>query len=194
MIGNDIIDLQVAEKESNWQRKGFLEKQFTPKEQIVIHASENPFKTVWRLWSMKESVYKIVVQQQHKRFFAPQKLECKMLSETDGEVQFENQYFPTKTIRTDTYIYTTTGQSDLSWLGMAASNNRITEIIAQKLHIDEVEIMKNEVGVPSVYHKNEQISQSFSKTHHGAYQAFEINLVRASLKVKPLLENKIKNE
>ena len=25
MIGNDIVDLQCARKESNWQRKGFLE-------------------------------------------------------------------------------------------------------------------------------------------------------------------------
>ena len=36
MIGNDIIDLSLAETESNWQRKGFLEKQFTAKEQAII--------------------------------------------------------------------------------------------------------------------------------------------------------------
>ena len=31
-IGNDIIDLKLAKTQSNWQRKGFLEKQFTQKE------------------------------------------------------------------------------------------------------------------------------------------------------------------
>ena len=29
MIGNDVIDLQQSRQESNWQRKGFLEKLFT---------------------------------------------------------------------------------------------------------------------------------------------------------------------
>ena len=35
-IGNDIVDLNLAKTESNWQRKGFLEKQFTQKEQEEI--------------------------------------------------------------------------------------------------------------------------------------------------------------
>ena len=29
MIGNDIIDLKLAKKESNYRRAGFLEKQFS---------------------------------------------------------------------------------------------------------------------------------------------------------------------
>jgi len=55
LIGNDIVDLQCARKESNWQRKGFLEKQFTDLEQEIIFRVENSFETVWRLWSMKEA-------------------------------------------------------------------------------------------------------------------------------------------
>ena len=39
MIGNDIIDLALAKKENNWQRKGFLDKLFTPKEQLQF---QNP--------------------------------------------------------------------------------------------------------------------------------------------------------
>ena len=34
MIGNDIVDLNLAKTQSNWQRKGFLERQFTKKEQF----------------------------------------------------------------------------------------------------------------------------------------------------------------
>ena len=55
MIGNDIIDLSLAKIESNWQRKGFLEKQFTAKEQQLILEAPNSFVMVWRLWSMKEA-------------------------------------------------------------------------------------------------------------------------------------------
>ena len=36
MIGNDIVDLKLAKNQSNWQRKGFLEKQFTEEEQKTI--------------------------------------------------------------------------------------------------------------------------------------------------------------
>ena len=44
MIGNDIVDLQLAKKQSNWQRKGFLDKQFTVSEQEEIARSKNPFQ------------------------------------------------------------------------------------------------------------------------------------------------------
>ena len=55
MIGNDIIDLSVAKLESNWQRRGFLEKQFTEEEQQLILTASNPFVLVWKFWSMKEA-------------------------------------------------------------------------------------------------------------------------------------------
>ncbi len=43
MIGNDLIDIQLAKSQSNWQRKGFLEKQFADTEIVEILSSENPF-------------------------------------------------------------------------------------------------------------------------------------------------------
>ena len=55
MIGNDVIDLQLAAVQSNWQRPGFREKIVTEGENHLIDAAEDPFQTVWRLWSMKES-------------------------------------------------------------------------------------------------------------------------------------------
>jgi phosphopantetheinyl transferase (holo-ACP synthase) len=74
LIGNDIIDLSVAKIESNWHRKGFLEKQFTSNEQQLILASTNSFDLVWRFWSMKEAAYKVYSQQNEVRFFAPKKI------------------------------------------------------------------------------------------------------------------------
>lgn len=47
MIGNDLIDIQLAKSQSNWQRKGFLEKQFADTEIVEILSSENPFLQVW---------------------------------------------------------------------------------------------------------------------------------------------------
>jgi hypothetical protein len=36
VIGNDIVDLALARKESNWKRPGYLNKIFTTKE-LLIH-------------------------------------------------------------------------------------------------------------------------------------------------------------
>ena len=63
MIGNDIVDLKLASIQSNWQRKGFLNKVFTKKEQTLILNASNSFEMVWLLWSIKESAYKVYIQQ-----------------------------------------------------------------------------------------------------------------------------------
>ena len=80
MIGNDIIDLSLAKTQSNWQRKGFLEKQFSANEQQLILAATNSFILVWRFWSMKEAAYKIFTQQNEIRFFAPKNFDCLLIS------------------------------------------------------------------------------------------------------------------
>ncbi|MGB7841855.1 MAG: 4'-phosphopantetheinyl transferase superfamily protein, partial [Salinimicrobium sp.] len=58
MIGNDVVDLQLASRQSNWRRKGFLEKVFSAEEQQQIIASARPDRLVWLFWSMKEAAYK----------------------------------------------------------------------------------------------------------------------------------------
>ena len=47
MIGNDVVDLALAKIESNWQRKGFLNKIFTENEKILIQKSKNQELMVW---------------------------------------------------------------------------------------------------------------------------------------------------
>lgn len=76
MIGNDVIDLALARKESNWRRKGYLDKIFTAAEQTMITNSENPELTIWELWSRKEAVYKIYNRESNHRGFIPIKIEC----------------------------------------------------------------------------------------------------------------------
>ena len=106
MIGNDIIDLSLAKAQSNWQRKGFLEKQFSANEQRFILAATNSFILVWRFWSMKEAAYKCYTQQYQKRFFAPQKFECSMVSKTKGIVVFKGiEFFPQTKIFYNFYIF-----------------------------------------------------------------------------------------
>ena len=174
MIGNDIIDLSLAKTESNWQRPRFLEKQFTQNEIEQIHQSNNPFLQVWRFWSMKEAAYKVVAQQQDKRFFAPKKFHCEWLSETKGLVKFEDQTFESITQTTHKYIYTSIGKSTFQYLGLKTTQKEILQIIERNTGIPstQLEIKKSTIGVPNVYQNGQLLSSSFTKTHHGDYQAF----------------------
>ena len=76
MIGNDIIDLHLAEQESNIRRRGFLDKLFLPAEQDIIAAAAQPAAMVWLLWSCKEAVYKIIHRYSRKRLYAPHHYAC----------------------------------------------------------------------------------------------------------------------
>lgn len=105
MIGNDVIDLSLATAESNWRRKGYLEKIFTPREQQFIKNSDNPDLTVWKLWSRKESAYKIFNRITGNRVYNPIRFEC--LDDSDlGIVCFENTLYFTQTQYTKNYIHT----------------------------------------------------------------------------------------
>ena len=175
MIGNDIIDLSLAKTQSNWLRPGFLEKQFTQQEIESIQNSENPFLLVWRFWSMKEAVYKVVVQQEQRRFFAPKKFECRILSEKDGVVSYQGQQFHTQTTTTRKYIYTSTGKASFQWIGKKRNQEEFLQLLERETGIPstEIEIKKNALGVPNVYTNGTQISLSFTKTHHGDFEAME---------------------
>lgn len=174
MIGNDIIDLQLAKIQSNWQRPGFLEKQFTEKEIQSILESENSFETVWRFWSMKEAVYKLIVQQENKRFFAPKKFECKIVSGSEGEVIYEGKSFKVRTESNSKYIYSVVGGSSFNWMNTESSSDFFTEVERTLGYSStEIHIKKNKHGVPNLFIADMQVSQSFTKTHHGRFEAIE---------------------
>jgi phosphopantetheinyl transferase (holo-ACP synthase) len=188
MIGNDIVDLQLAKIESNWQRKGFLEKQFTQKEQKEILTSEKPFLKVWLFWSMKEAAYKCYTQKHQKRFFAPQKFECSLVSEDLGTVSFATAKFYTTTFLNTFYTYTIAeenkeGLSVFSSIGSPQTIDKDLKLkLAEKTGVShqEIEQRKSFVGAPSYYHKEKLLTSSCSISHHGNYGAFAFTLENES--------------
>lgn len=113
MTGNDIVDIKTAAAESNWKRKGFLEKLFTLQEQQYIIHAPTPDEMVWKLWTMKESAYKIYTRQYGGRFFAPQKFSCTLLTQNSGVVEYLNICYQTTTITAKGYIYSTARQTEV---------------------------------------------------------------------------------
>lgn len=155
MIGNDIVDLVLAAKESNWRRKGFLQKIFTEKEQILIETAENPDLMVWNLWSRKEAAYKIYNRQTGRREYMPLKLECEYQSEVLGKVHCKGNIYHTATTVAKDFVYT---------IAVAAEEHFNEISIAEK----DVIIFK-ENGIPYLLEKNTQIKKPVSITHHGRF-------------------------
>jgi phosphopantetheinyl transferase (holo-ACP synthase) len=181
MIGNDIVDLRLAKTQSNWQRSGFLEKQFTKEEQVEIKQSENAFLTVWLLWSMKEAAYKCVVQKQQKRFFNPKKFQCFLTGTKRGTVVFGTERYQTKSSISKDSIHTIATKenrgevtSEFFVVDKQSFQSNITNNKLLSFFGENVALLKNAVGVPYLYKNNTKLAVSFSTSHHGSYGGFAI--------------------
>jgi len=160
MIGNDIVDLALASKESDWKRKGFLNKIFTPQEQGIIANAQNPESTVWSLWSRKEAAYKIYNRQTQIRGYIPIQLECFDLEQKDGVlfgkvVCYDAIYF-TKTYITSEYIET------IAVVQMDDFKN--LKYLNSKVAISKIN------GIPNYYDTENMILKPLSKSHHGRFE------------------------
>ena len=188
MIGNDIIDLNLARKQSNWERKGFLEKQFTLQEQEEICSAKNSFLKVWLFWSMKEAAYKCYTQKVEKRFFAPQNFECTLSFEGKGSVVFGDEIYYTKMYFDKDYIHTMAenvlelNNDKTTVYSAICSPKTIDQSLKKKLQnetgitFEAIEKRKTTVGAPLFYHQKKLLTKSCSISHHGKYGGFAFTL------------------
>lgn len=153
LIGNDIIDLELAKTESNWQRRGYLEKIFTEDEQTMIMNSIDPSVTVWLLWSMKEAAYKIYSRVAAETSYAPLKLTTKIIGSTlntaEGRVYINQFMYFTKSLVEDKLIHTVA----------ASTKQMLTKAKAQiSIHPDKI-------------YPDYKATKPQSVSHHGIYLA-----------------------
>jgi len=198
MIGNDVVDLRQASINSPKNFKGlrwkrFLNKVFTQEEQeFIMMSSENQFKIVWLLWSMKEAAYKIHMRQfDKKRTFNPKDLKCKVYFKTRGKVTIDDQSYYTTSQITEDYIYSVatsdkniTPISSCLRLENAAYDNQYkvarNEILKRYSELKDtpitsLEIIKDKTGIPSLFLNGKKQDDALSITHHGAYCGFALN-------------------
>jgi hypothetical protein len=95
VIGNDIVDLALARKESNWKRPGYLNKIFTTKEQLLISSAENPIPW-YGIYGVGGPI-KFIIEQGIRGYF-PLNLECAYENSTTGSVACKGYTFYTKTV------------------------------------------------------------------------------------------------
>ena len=156
MIGNDIVDLALARKESNWKRKGFLDKIFTSKEQYLILNSKNPEIMVWNLWSRKEAAYKIYNRQTGIRGYIPLQLECSFDNENSGIVICNGYKYYTQTTITNEAIHTIAVEKEVYF-------KQVFPLIST------IEIIKKN-GIPSRLVEQTKMTRSVSMSNHGRFK------------------------
>ncbi|MBW8243514.1 4'-phosphopantetheinyl transferase superfamily protein [Muricauda oceani] len=179
MVGNDIVDLAEARYASNWQRPRFLDKLFSESEQTYIQNTANPFRMVWRLWSIKEASYKLYTQLHPVRFYNPKAFECET-NHNSWVVGFKDFQCYIETTETANYILSEArlnrqnlGSNIIKFesTGQKQQSNELKERLLSCV-ADSYQLVKNEMGVPALTN-GEQIL-SVSLTHHGSYGAFAI--------------------
>ncbi len=145
MIGNDIVDLELAKRQSNWKRKGYLDKIFTKNEQLLILNSENSDQMVWNLWSRKEAAYKIYNRISGIRTYNPVQFECLDLGQSIGTLKFQDVFYYTKT-EINSYFLHTISVLNLNDFERISYQNRNTEIIK----MNGIPFLKNDSNPVSI--------------------------------------------
>ncbi|WP_310560626.1 4'-phosphopantetheinyl transferase superfamily protein [Flavobacterium sp.] len=160
MIGNDIVDLALAQQESNWKRKGFLDKIFSKNEQLLISNAENPAIMVWNLWSRKEAAYKIYNRKTQIRGYFPLQFECFDLRSIDGiifgKVAIKSFVYFTKTEINFEFIHTIAVENTRGFQNIKTLENRKN-------------IKKNN-GIPNYFDEYNSVSKLVSISHHGRFE------------------------
>lgn len=190
MVGNDIIDIAATKRSKDpkglgWKRPGFVKKIFTESEQKLIVDSGDPFITVWQLWSMKESAYKIFIQAGGTPFYNPKRIECQ-LEGLNGKVEIGDLILQTKSIVNEDYIFST-ATDELSDIKSKVFNigtdvklqsqnlrNQLLKDFSQEndLEIGKLKIEKIKNGIPRLFYDEKDLGLSISLTHCGEFGGY----------------------
>lgn len=157
MIGNDVVDLQLAAVESNWRRKGYLHKLFSPEEQLLIGQAADPDRMVWLLWSAKEAAYKIIHRDTRQRIYAPRQYQVQLSGADAGTVQYQDRLFAFRTVVAGSFLHTIAVVSAEWW----------PQVVYRQQPGEE--LLKDEAGVPFIRDTGGDVRPA-SVSHHGNYR------------------------
>lgn len=190
MIGNDVVDLKLAEIQSNWRRKGFLDKICSPLEQRMISASLKPDLTFWRLWSMKESAYKAFQRKSKQRKVNPLAFKCQLINGYEGLVNCNAELYHAQTESSKdfvhTYAYSDEFKAELAGklidlnpdqLNSIAFYNKVISSLSQvKGWVKkDISLKKNSHGIPEVHNLKGNTTVLCSLSHHGRFGSYLVS-------------------
>ena len=193
MIGNDIVDLKLARKQTHPAESRWINKVFTEDEIEVINKSEDPFLTKWLLWAMKEAVYKATTRENFQHFVAPHDLRCGFddASLHNPIVTYKGNVFPITFHNNNEYVYTSITniykspriENVITVSGTDYVTQRKSVRTALFTHYHEkyntpeehLKIIKNQNGVPCLKDSLKNLIFPISLAHHGHYAAYVLD-------------------
>jgi len=191
MIGNDIVDLSISTIGDGTRRERYLSKTCTASEIEIIHSSVDQNLMFWMVWSMKESVHKIVSRNVKPRY-APKEFEVLEIGSVSSEeyhsiIRHKHKLFHGTTSVLHGCIHTicteveTNFDSFDSEVFILEGGQSSQEVIHSKIasHYDatdyEIEVKRNQYGAPFIDVNGEKINQ-LSIAHHGRFAGYAVQL------------------
>ena len=184
MLGNDIVDLNHLPDKVRSFSEPYLNKICSVREIEKVIGSDNPELMLWRIWTMKESAYKIAMKLGAKRAFNPKSFETFPFDATAGLVSTDYGTMLSESVFDENFIHTVSflpkskgfksGQKICADHQSEAVRKAIIEDFKMQNPIqDNAEIiMKSDIPFLST----ETGFVDISLSHHGSYiaWAFEI--------------------
>ncbi len=172
MLGNDVIDLNLAGRQSDWKRKNYLSKIFSFQEQALVFQAENPDLVVWLVWSMKEAAYKIVNRITGLRFYNPVAFQCSFKIDrfsAIGKVSYKGEDFFCTTEISGNFLHTVALQNNISFdeVKVIYTENRPDYLEVFNYKNSSLRLNKNNVMLPEIHDLNTRAIYIASLSHHG---------------------------
>jgi phosphopantetheinyl transferase len=173
VIGNDIVCLAKAATESNWRRKGYLQRIFTPSEQQLILQHEDPSLMLWLIWTMKESAYKIINRETGIRSFAPMCLVCSIQEvntcNASGLINYQGKDIISRSTISSCYVHSIAARTELHLNAIKLNYAESHAGYQNQFNNSQFSyhLTKNLVGVPQLQHQLTGNFHPVSISHHG---------------------------
>jgi len=180
IIGNDLIDLEIALDKPRINNDRFLSKVFSDNEIEQIRLHSQPELAIWKIWSMKEAAYKA-----HQRLFHiparldPVTYECDL---DNLSVSKNQNIYIIKSVQDENQIYSWIEFKNLDHIKLPYSTSYKSEFLLQfsiqtKINFQDIELRKNNLGIPELFLKNTGTCLPLSITHHGRFAAICFPLI-----------------
>lgn len=192
MIGNDIVDLTTSVIGQGERRLRYLEKILTENEIQILDSLGNEDKWIWLLWSIKESVYKIIHRSERKMKYVPKSIQCIEVcfishEEYYSKVVYNGAMYIAKSLMHDDYISTvaTADSEDMDKIYHESfpipKDDNQSEYLDNKVRVfysnlinpgrKNLTIKRDKNGIPHLVYDEQEIGY-LSFSHHGQFGAF----------------------
>ncbi|WP_127845436.1 4'-phosphopantetheinyl transferase family protein [Psychroflexus aestuariivivens] len=170
MIGNDIVDLNLAKASSNIFRPRYFKKILNTSELSFIQESQDQFLCFWRIWTLKEAAYKAFQRLfLFDNFYNPKLFSTTIINSELALVSYQNQILEFKSKMNSKYIYSWTSSDKNRQNIIGSCKSEVKRQINQSLNLESFNLNKDENGFPFVQVLKQKASISIS--HHGQFYA-----------------------